>query len=139
MYNCTIEVAVNIIVDTSTIIAVVTNERHKKLLIKATKGMDLIAPSSLHWEIGNAFSAMFKRKRINMKQAIAALDAYQKIPIRFSDIELSIALELSNSLDIYAYDAYVIGCALKHNAALISLDRGLLKAAVKAGVKIREV
>jgi predicted nucleic acid-binding protein len=82
---------------------------------------------------------MFKRKRINIKQAIAALEAYHKIPIHFSDIELGITLELSYNLNIYAYDAYVIGCALKHNAALISLDEGLLKAARAAGVKIREV
>ncbi len=41
--------------------------------------------------------------------------------------------------NIYAYDAYVNGCALKHNAALISLDEGVLKAAIQAGVKIREV
>ena len=129
----------NLIVDTSIIIAVITNEKHKKQLVKTTRDTDLIAPSSLHWEIGNAFSAMFKRRRINIKQAIAALEAYHQIPIRFSDIELGIALELSHNLNIYAYDAYVIGCALKHNAALISLDEGFLEAPIKASVKIREV
>lgn len=126
-------------IDTSIIIAIVTNEMHKKKLINITKGADLIAPSSLHWEIGNAFSAMFKRKRINIEQAISALDAYHQIPIRFSDIELGIAVELSHNLNIYAYDAYFIGCALKHNTALISIDEGLLKMANKAGVKILEV
>ncbi|MBV6519272.1 MAG: VapC toxin family PIN domain ribonuclease [Candidatus Brocadia sp.] len=129
----------NLAVDTSIIIAVITNESHKKQLIKATSNVDLIAPSSLHWEIGNAFSAMFKRKRINIRQAISALEAYHQISLRFSDIELDVALELSNNLNIYAYDAYVIGCALKHNAALISLDDRLLRAASQAGVKIREV
>lgn len=129
----------NLTVDTSIIIAVITNEKHKKQLIKATEGVDLIAPLSLHWEIGNAFSAMFKRKRISIQQAFAALAAYHQIPIRFSDIELGVALELSHNLNIYAYDAYVIGCSLKHNAALLSLDERLLKAAQKAGVKIREV
>ncbi len=129
----------NLVVDTSIIVAVITNEKHKKQLIKATKGADLIAPSSLHWEIGNAFSAMFKRERIMIKQSIAALEAYHQIPIRFSDIELGIALELAHNLGIYAYDAYVIGCALKHNTALLSLDKGLLKPAMKAGVKIKEV
>ena len=129
----------NLVVDTSIIVAVITNEKHKKQLIKATKGADLIAPSSLHWEIGNAFSAIFKRERITIKQAIAALEAYHQIPIRFSDIELGIALELAHNLGVYAYDAYVIGCALKHNTALLSLDKGLLKSAMKAGVKIKEV
>lgn len=123
----------NLAVDTSIIIAVITNESHKKQLIKATSNVDLIAPSSLHWEIGNAFSAMFKRKKINIRQAISALEAYRQISLRFSDIELDVALELSNNLNIYAYDAYVIGCALKHNAALISLDDRLLGQPAKLG------
>ena len=129
----------NIVIDTSAVIAVITNEQHKKKLITATKGADLIAPSSLHWEVGNAFSAMFKRQRITLDQAIAALEAYHQIPIRFSDVELSIALELASRLGVYAYDAYVIGCALKHNSSLISLDDSLLEAAGNAGVKAKEI
>ncbi len=129
----------NVVIDTSAVIAVITNEQHKKKLITATKGADLIAPYSLHWEVGNAFSAMFKRQRITLDQAIAALEAYHQIPIRFSDVELGIALELANSLGVYAYDAYVIGCALKHNSSLISLDDGLLEAAGNAGVKVKEI
>ena len=80
---------------------------------------------------------MFKRKRITIEMAITALEAYNQIPIRFSNIELENAIELSHNLNIYAYDAYVIGCALKHNATLISLDERLIKAAIKSGVNIR--
>jgi len=129
----------NLVVDTSVIIAVITNEEHKKQLIKLSKGADLIAPSSLHWEIGNAFSAMLKRKRISLKQAITALAVYQKIPIRFSEVELDTALELSSRLNVYAYDAYFIGCALKHKSPLTTLDSGLLDAAKRAGAAIKEV
>jgi len=60
------EGSMNLVVDTSVIIAVITNEEHKRQLINLSKGADLIAPPSLHWEIGNAFSAMFKRKRISL-------------------------------------------------------------------------
>ena len=129
----------NVVIDTSAVIAVITNEQHKNKLVTATKGADLIAPSSLHWEVGNAFSAMFKRQRVTLDQAISALEAYHQIPIRFSDVELGIALELASSLGVYAYDAYVIGCALKHNSSLISLDDSLLEAAGNAGVKVREI
>ena len=128
-----------IVVDTAAVIAVITNEKHKEKLITMTKGADLIAPSSLHWEIGNAFSAMFKRGRISLKQAKRALDSYGEIPLRFSDIELSAALEIAENLNIYAYDAYVIGCASKHKAPLVSLDQGLIEAAAKVGVKSKEV
>ena len=129
----------NLVIDTSVIIAVITNEKHKKELIKLTKGANLIAPSSLHWEIGNAFSAMFKRNKISLEQAMKAIDAYKQIPIQFSKIDLETTLELSIRLNIYAYDAYIIACALKHKSPLITLDKQLIEAAQVAGVKIKEV
>ncbi len=129
----------NIVVDTSAVIAVIANEPEKKRLIELTKGFDLIAPHSVHWEIGNAFSAMFKRKQVTLEQSKKAIDSYQKIPIRLLETDLINALELSNRFNIYAYDAYIISCALKHNCALISLDRNLLSSAEEAGAKILEV
>ena len=129
----------NLVVDTSVIIAVIANEAHKNQLVKISKGADLLAPSALHWEIGNAFSAMFKRNRMTLEQARAALLVYNQIPIRFFDVSLEKALKLSDMLGIYAYDAYVILCALENNSPLVSLDAGLLGAAQRAGVKIIEV
>lgn len=129
----------NLIVDTSVIIAVVTNEEHKSQLIEISKGSDLLAPSSLHWEIGNAFSAMFKRNRITLKQATATIAAYNQIPIRFYDVSLSTALDLAHRLNLHAYDAYVIACALKHGSPIVSLDNGLLDAAQRAGAETIEV
>ena len=129
----------NVIVDTSAVIAVITNEKHKKELIKLTEGVELMAPYALHWEIGNAFSAMFKRKRIKYLQAISAIRYYREIPIRFIDIELDFALEIASKLDIYAYDAYFLCCASQHNSPLLSLDQKLLTAATDIGIKIIEV
>ena len=98
----------------------------------------LVAPLSLDIEVGNAFSRMFKRKRIDLETAERALDAYFQIPIVVTDDLLS-AVRLSHELDVYAYDAYVIDCALKRNAPLISLDGGLLEACRRAKVDIIEV
>ena len=129
----------NLVLDTSAVIAVITNESHKKQLVEATTGADLIAPSSLPAEIGNAFSAMFKQKRIGLEQALAAIQAFQEIPLRLSEIDLAGGLELADRFGVYAYDAYVIGCALKHRCPLISLDGGLIDAARRAGAQIVEV
>lgn len=131
--------SLNYVVDTSIIISAITNGEHKKTLIKLTDGAELTAPSSLHWEVGNAFSAMMKRKRVSLTQTQAALDAYRDIPLRFSDIELDTALKLSAKLNIYAYDAYVIGCAIKHKYPILTLDKGLMKAAQKAGAAVMKV
>jgi predicted nucleic acid-binding protein len=126
------------VVDTSVILAVVLNEPSKAALIQVTNGVDLLAPASLHWEIGNAFSAMFKRKRLTYDEAIHALIEYQKIPIRFVDVRLEDAVGLSAELNIYAYDAYFIACARTQKLALLTIDNGLHIAAQSAGVAVVE-
>lgn len=123
-----------LVIDTSAIIAVLVREPHRASLIEVTAGADLLAPPSVHWEVGNAFSAMFKRRRLTLRQAHRALEAYRQIPIRFSDVGLVRALEVSKDLDIYAYDAYVIACALQHRCPVLSLDQSLVEAAARAGI-----
>lgn len=129
----------NMVVDASVIIAIIANEPGKDKLVALTKGMDLIAPLSIHWEIGNAFSAMLKRSRITLYQALLALRAYSKIPVRFAEIELEESLKIAAELNIYAYDAYLIRCALKYNAPLISLDKSLRRVAQSKGAQVVEV
>ena len=58
------------VVDTSAILAVVLGEAQKRRLEERTRGLDLIAPLSLKWEIGNALSAMFKRKIITLRESV---------------------------------------------------------------------
>ena len=72
-------------------------------------------------------------------QADRAVEAYHQIPIRLSDVDLIEALQISNRVDIYAYDAYVIACALKHRFALPLLDQAMLSAANRAGIETLEI
>jgi len=129
----------NIITDTSVIIAVIAGEPERNALIDQTKGADLLAPPSVHWEIGNALSAMLRRKRIALDIALEAIAAYQQIPIRFVDVDLQDVLHVADTLGIYAYDAYLIQAALKYRAPLISLDAYLIECAKKRDVNIIEV
>ena len=129
----------NVVVDASVLIAVVTNEAEKARLVRLTQDVDLIAPHSIHWEIGNAFSAMLKRRRITVEDAIRAIDLCQKIPVRFVDVEIEEAIRLADVLNIYAYDAYLVRCAIKYNSPLLSLDQGLVQSAKSAKVQVLEV
>ena len=112
-----------IIVDASVLIAVVTNESDKERLVEMTKEAELIAPLSVHWEVGNAFSSLLKRQRITLEQATQAIESYLEIPLRFVDVELVNSLQLASEMDIYAYDAYLLRCAEKYRFPLISLDK----------------
>jgi predicted nucleic acid-binding protein len=128
-----------IIVDTSAIIAVLVNESSKPAIIQATQKTDLLAPSSIHWEIANAFSAMFKRNRLNLDEALTAIAIYQQIPIRFVEVELEESLKIADEMGIYAYDAYLLRGAVKYNLPLLTLDKGLKEQAERLGVKVIEV
>jgi predicted nucleic acid-binding protein len=99
----------------------------------------LIAPASIHWEIANAFSAMFKRNRVNLDKALTAIEIYKQIPIRFIEVELEESLRIAHQLNIYAYDAYLLRCVQKQKAPLISLDKALLKLAKELKLQAIEV
>jgi predicted nucleic acid-binding protein len=130
---------VNIVVDTSVIVAVLVNEPERSKIVSLTIGMDLLAPGSVHWEIGNALSAMIKRRAIQAHQVETVLRAYKQIPIRLIDVDLDKALGIALDQNIYAYDAYIIECARENQCSVLSLDKGLIKAAVRAGVGVLEV
>ena len=121
------------------IVAVLVNEPERSKIVTLTKGMDLLAPGSVHWEIGNALSAIIKRKAILAHQVEAVLKAYRQIPIRLIDVDMDRALQIALEQNIYAYDAYMIECAKENRCELISLDKGLLEAAARAGVEVLEV
>lgn len=137
MYNCTVKNEV--VVDTSVLIAVLVDAPDRPALIASTAGTGLVAPLSVHWEIGNAFSAMLKRKRISLGDATAAIETYESIPIRFVDVDLAEALTTAARSGLYAYDAYLIVAAREQNMPLVTLDRGLADAARRLGVELLEV
>ena len=128
-----------LVVDTSVILAVVLNEPTKPELVRLTAGAELVAPLSLHWEIGNALSAMIKRQRITLPEALQVLLEYQKIPIRFLDVPVDDTVRVVEQQQIYAYDAYFIVCARQQSCSLITLDGGLETAARAAQISLVEV
>lgn len=129
----------DIVIDASALIAVMANESQKETLIQLTTGADLIAPASVHFEVGNALSAMLKRQRINGAQALGLLAQYQAIPVRFVEVELSLSIPIAQRFNIYAYDAYLIRCAEKYRSPLLTLDVSLRHHAQAHGVMVLEV
>lgn len=125
--------------DTSAIIAVLADEPKKAAILERTDGAELVAPLSLHWEIGNAFSKMFRRRRTTLNQAKQAIADYKQINIRYVDVDLYQALELADQLGLYAYDAYMLACALNLRLPILTLDKKLSGAANLLGVITVEI
>jgi len=129
----------SIIIDTSAIIAVIANEPEKSKLIEVTIGATLVAPYSVYWEIGNAFSAMLKRNRIRCEEAIKSIEIFRKIPIRLLDVELEDSLKIAERFTCYCYDAYLLRCSQKYKFPLLTLDKKLAKTADIMELKVIEV
>jgi predicted nucleic acid-binding protein len=130
---------VEVTVDTSVIMAVILNEESKPALLEATAHAELLAPPTLPWELGNALSALFKRRRIDLEQAKAALASYGQIALRLADVDVGASVELAHEQSIYAYDAYVLECARRYRTPLLSLDGPLQEVARRVDVKVMEV
>ena len=115
------------------------------LLGKGRRGQDqesgkaLIGPGSIPWEIGNAFSAMFKQNRLTLEEARKGLVIFDSIPLRYIRPDFVNALKISKQANMYAYDAYFLDCAIRHKAPLLTLDRKLKKAAQNFKVETMEV
>ena len=135
--TCTI-VHMEVVSDTNIFLAVVLDEPEKDHLIRITSGVDVSAPEILPYEIGNALSAMLKRGQISGKEALAAQQAANEIPVRLLAIDIGEALKLAMAFNIYAYDAYFLQCALALSSPLITLDKRMKKVAAELGIEVLE-
>jgi predicted nucleic acid-binding protein len=137
--NHIIGVTMDIVIDTSALIAVIVGEPERKRIVEFTTGNTLIGPGSIPWEIGNAFSAMFKQDRLTLDEAKKGLAIFTSIPLRYVEPDFLNALKISKQANMYAYDAYFLDCALRHKAPLLTLDLRLMAAAKKISVETMEV
>jgi predicted nucleic acid-binding protein len=128
-----------LVVDTSVIVVVIAGEPDRLRLIELTKDADLLAPHSLHWELGNALAAQIRRGRLTLEKADRFLELYEQIPIRFMEVSIGASLDIAETCGIYAYDAYTVACAQRYHSPLMTLDKGLVRAAKEVGVDVMEV
>ena len=128
-----------IVIDTSALISVIVGEPEREKIVKVTSGNRLIGPGSISWEIGNAFSAMFKQNRLTLEEAEKGLAIFMSIPIQYIETDFVRSLQLSKQANIYAYDAYFLDCAIRHKAPILTLDRKLKASAQNLKVELLEV
>ncbi len=129
----------NIVADANLFLSVLLNEPEKKRIISLTSDAELLSPEVLPFEIGNALSAMHKRKRLELSQCNEVLEQFLRIPVRLVKINLENALSIALENNIYAYDAYYLDIAMRLGKPLMTLDSRMRGAAAELGLKILEV
>jgi predicted nucleic acid-binding protein len=129
----------DIVIDTSALLAVIVGEPERDRIVEITSGHTLIGPGSIPWEVGNAFSAMMKQHRLTLDEAQEGLRVFNSVPIRYVKLDMDNALSMANRQRMYAYDAYFLDCSFRHAAPLLTLDRKLMRAAQNIGIHLLEV
>ena len=127
-----------IVADTNIFLAVALNEKEKENIVRLTSDTDAIAPEILPYEIGNALSAMIKRKQITPDEALSTFKTTSVIPVRLVAIEIQQALELAIQFNIYAYDAYFLQCAKSLSRPLFTLDKQMKQVATELNIELLE-
>jgi predicted nucleic acid-binding protein len=129
----------DIVIDTSALIAVLVAEPERDRIVELTAGHTLIGPGSIPWEVGNAFSVMLKQHRLGVEEAQRGLEILAAIPLRYAAVDMANALAIAGKMNMYAYDAYFLDCASRYAAPLLTLDKPLKRIAEKIGVNLVEV
>ena len=129
----------NIVVDANVYLAVILNEPEKQTIIEHTKGVELISPEVLPYEIGNALTAMLKKKRLNKNQIIESFDIFNMIPLHLAHVNINQALNIACKFNIYAYDAYYLELAERLKTPLLTLDNQMKDIAKTLKIKLLEM
>ena len=72
------------------------------------------------------------------KAALAAWEAVRQLPVALRPVDIPAALHIAIQLNLYAYDAYFLVCAKNLRSPLLTLDRGMQKAALEIGITTLE-
>lgn len=126
----------NIAADTNIFLAVSLNEAEKRRIVSLTNDASIFAPEILPYEIGNALSAMVKRKKLTKAQALDAEKITNLIPVRLVSVDIQDSLKIATEHNIYAYDAYFLQCAKANALPLLTLDSRLRRVAEQLGVQL---
>jgi len=124
--------------DTNTYLAVALDEPERQWLTAATQGVELVGPTVLFYEVGNALSALVKRGRLDARQAIEIWEAVRHVPVELVDVDIGKALELAVAFDLYAYDAYFLQCTIELRCPILTLDRSMQRTARQLKIRLLE-
>src|SRR5690606_11797924 len=123
----------DIVADTNIFLSVALNEPERGRTIHLTANAAISAPEILPYDLGNALSAMVKRKRLTTAEALKALKAVDLIPVRLVSVDIQASVRIAAEYGIYAYDAYFLQCSRVYSLPLLTLDKRMKQVAEELG------
>jgi predicted nucleic acid-binding protein len=125
-----------IIVDASAIMAVIAQEPERDIVIQLTKGVKILSPAMISYEIANGLTKMVKKRLIDRERMLKVYELYGRIFIKQIDINIENALKIAWDYKIYAYDAYYLEAAKRLALPLLTFDGNMARIGKELGITI---
>lgn len=127
---------VEIVLDTSAIIAAIADEPDGDKVINLTENAILVCPNVISFEVANALTRMIRKRVVDKEKMNDLLKSFQKIPIKLFENDLEDVLEIAWSYKIYAYDAFFLNTAQSLNLPLLTFDDEMIAIGKELGINI---
>ena len=116
-----------------------TSKRAERFLVDLGEETVLWVPALWWYELANAFTMAHRRRRLTESEAVQLVELYSSLPIQ-TDAHLNTDAvrrfqALAKEYSLSAYDAAYLELAQRKGIALATLDKRLISAARKSGVK----
>jgi len=118
---------------------VIVAEPERGRIVELTSGHTLIGPGSIPWEVGNAFSAMLKQRRLSRARGPAGAGNLPGYPLRYVEIDMSNSLAIAHEVEDVRLRRVLSGMRGPLRCPIAHLDSGLRRAASRVGVDLVEV
>ncbi|GHU12842.1 hypothetical protein FACS1894161_1910 [Spirochaetia bacterium] len=124
------------ILDASAIMAIIVKEPEREKVIELTKGVKIVSPNMVSYEIANGLTKMMKKKVIEKERMLNAFEYYKRTPIKQIEINIEKALEIAWNYKIYAYDACYLESAKRLGLPLLTFDDNMARVGKEVGISI---
>lgn len=125
----------DIVIDASCVLSYLLNQGGSESVVSTIGENQLVAPSCLPYEIGNAVSKLIKRKLISIYEGVSVYHEFARIPIRLIEPDISNSIVIAGESDSYAYDCYYLNVASQMVLPLFTFDDKMKETAEKRGIK----
>jgi len=119
------------VIDASALAALLFAEPDAKKVIREMEDCELVAPLLLPFELANVCLTKQRRHQTQREQLLANFLLFERMAIRYVEIQLVQALTLAEERKLTVYDASYLLLSLQLGAPLVTLDKQLAKAARK--------
>lgn len=125
----------DIVIDASCVLSFLLNQDGSENVVSTVGENQLVAPSCLPFEIGNAISKLIKRKLISVYEGVSVFHEFARIPIRLIEPDIPNAIVIAGESESYAYDCYYLNIASQMVLPLFTYDDKMKETAEKRGIK----